>query len=289
MNRSARTPGWGPVFRVQLRRTLGARPAVACLLLSLVAVQVAALAGTGVVFGARFTTEGAGAEATTTVSGLGMGSYRDLGYGDAIDEGLAALWLAGVAGLLLGVLWPMRVWGGEPAANRDYHWAMPVRRSLHDLLRVLAGATWVGLLAAALALLAASAAAVSGHAVLFPRLTPWFWLNLIVAPLLLYTLASIPYVRAASRPGVWLWGGFLAAATLLNLGAEGAPAPVAAVVRPLTAGPVGVLRTLFSPLFGEVLGTTSTSGPHLMLGWLLWGSLFGTGLWIASTTRSKRL
>ncbi|MBZ0112543.1 MAG: hypothetical protein K8J08_08790 [Thermoanaerobaculia bacterium] len=280
------TPTWTPIFKAQLRRTLGARRKLGWVFLAIIVAQIVALGSLGIVFGLHISTEVSQDTTQATVSPLSLGSLDEFDMGGRVDEGLAAVWLAGAASLLLSLLWPIRVWAGEPASRRDYHYAMPVRRSHHDLTRVLAGGVWVAVVSISLVLVAVLTATLFDHTSLFSRLTPWFWLNLLIAPLLVYTLASIVYVRASSRPSAWLWGGFWALSLVVTTGAAVAPDLARTFARSPVLNPI---RTLIGPLFGEIAATTVTQGGDQILGWLLWSTIFLAGLWIAASTRPKRL
>lgn len=65
----------------------------------------------------------------------------------------------GIAGLLLtfglpGLFIPFGVWRSEDPARRSYHWAMPVSRGPHTLIKVLAGWLWlIGIVAVYIAFL----------------------------------------------------------------------------------------------------------------------------------------
>jgi hypothetical protein len=282
----SRTPAWAPIFKAQLFRTLGARRRLGWLFLALIVAQIIAVGSLGMVFGLHVSTEVSQDTAQATVSPLRVGSLDDFDMDGRVDEGLAAVWLAGAAGLLFALLWPIRVWSGEPSSRRDYHYSMPLRRSHHDLTRVLAGGVWVAAISLTLVLIAVLTATLFDHTSLFARLTPWFWLNLLIAPLMVYALASIVYVRANSRPSAWLWGGLWALSLVVTLGAALAPDLTKTVARSPIWNPV---RTLMGPLFGEIAGTTVTQGAHQVLGWLLWSAVFLAGLWIAANSRPKRL
>ena len=280
------TPAWPPIFLAQLRRSLGTHRTLSWLLFGLIVAQIIALGSVGVIFGLRISHEVEAETTQTTMDPISLGSIHDFGEEGILDEGLAALWLAGMASLLLAVLWPIRVWRGEPVTRRDYHYSMPIKRSHHDLTRVLAGGVWVLLVSLGLVLVAAVTAALFDHTALFGRLTVWFWLNLLIAPLILYTLTSIVYVRAASRPSAWFWGGFWALGMALTVLAGFAPDFVGKVVLSPTLNPI---RTLVGPIVSEIGAGTVTEGTPQVLGWILWSTVFAVGLWTAANTRPKRL
>jgi len=275
-------PRLGRVFRGQLLRVAGTRRRGLGIALGLVLLQIVVMAGWGIVFGLRVSGTVDGTEPA-----VGVPRVTDLGLGFPIDPGLAAVWFAGIAALVWAVFWPTRVWRHETPRQRDYHWSLPVERRLHDGLRLLAGGTWLALLCAILVTAAVVAAAVSGHTGLLSQLTPWFWLDLLVAPMLVYGLLSILYLRT-ENPAGWQWGGGWGVAIVLSILATVFPTSIGAPVRAVTVGPYGLVTTLVGPLWKEV-GSVQATGPGLAAGWLLWGSLIAAGLWIAASTRSKQL
>jgi hypothetical protein len=103
---------------------------------------------------------------------------------------------------LVGAGWAATVWHNEGPSRRTYHWAMPVRRDEHDLLRVLAGA---GVLLAGLSVLAAITtlmALAGGYGPQLARLAPGVWLSYFAGPLIAYLLVSALAV-ATDHPIRW--------------------------------------------------------------------------------------
>jgi hypothetical protein len=96
------------------------------------------------------------------------------------------------------------MWASEPPANRRYHWAMPVGREMHDLLRVAAGAVW---LIVAIAAFAVAAWITEGAAVReqWLRNAPLYWLGMFLVAVLIYLLCSIAALLVA-KPLLWIAG-----------------------------------------------------------------------------------
>jgi hypothetical protein len=121
------------------------------------------------------------------------------------NQMLAVLTPAFVAFPLLcvvGAAWGVMIWQNEAPSRRGYHWAMPVRRDQHDLLRVLAGA---GVLLAGLAALLGIAtimALAGGYGAQLARLAPGVWLSFFAGPLIAYLLFSALAV-ATDHPVRW--------------------------------------------------------------------------------------
>jgi hypothetical protein len=95
------------------------------------------------------------------------------------------IFLGGLAG---GV-----VWFGEAPRNRRYHWSMPVRRELHDLARIAAGAVWLMMLIAIFCLLYWFGEGSMMREQWLNR-APLFWLAQFLVPLLAYLLVCIPCI-----------------------------------------------------------------------------------------------
>ena len=89
-------------------------------------------------------------------------------------------------GLLAGVI----VWLSESPSRRRYHWSLPIRREVHDLSRVTAGACWLflaGCLFIAIGYLVEPQANVQNYL----RYTRSYWIVSLLVMLLVYFMASI--------------------------------------------------------------------------------------------------
>lgn len=139
------------------------------------------------------------------------------------------------------------LWASEPPANRRYHWAMPVARETHDLLRVIAGAVW---LIAAIAVFAAAAFITEGAAVRdeWLRDAPLYWLGMFLVVVLIYLLSSIAALLVA-KPLLWLT--VAAAAILLSF------SDLVASFAPIITD---ISSALFSPGAPASLGSAITGG-----------------------------
>jgi hypothetical protein len=114
------------------------------------------------------------------------------------------------------------MWASEPPANRRYHWAMPVTRETHDVLRVIAGAVWLLVAIAAFAVVAwiAEDAAVRDQ---WLRHAPLYWVGMFLVSLLLYLLCSIAALLV-SKPLLWLAiAGMIVLISITNMVATHAP------------------------------------------------------------------
>ena len=156
------------------------------------------------------------------------------------------VFLGGVAAVL--------VWHNEAPQNRRYHWSMPVRRELHDIMRIVAGAFW---LIVAIAIYAALAWFMEEPQVREHWLAnaTYFWLSIFITPLLMYLLATIAALMAG-RPMLWL-GGILSAIAILSL-------PV--MEEYLPAAVTDVRSALFSEKYPPSLGV-ALAGGYLAAPW----------------------
>lgn len=103
-----------------------------------------------------------------------------------------------------GAIAAVIAWFNETPRSRRYHWSMPVRRELHDVVRIVAGATWLMMILAALCV---------ASWFLEPELmreqwlkhAPTFWAGIFLIALLVYLLATIPTLLS-SHPFIWMLG-----------------------------------------------------------------------------------
>lgn len=278
-----RPPALAAIARAQLRLILARRPRGMMIALAIVAAQLLAAASSGVLFGVSISS----GDQPTRVMWSKVSDFAD-GLDFALDEGAAAVALAGIASFLWAFFWPFRVWREEPPQRRGYHWAMPVERRTHDLARTGAGLAILLIVVALFAGLAAGVAALFGHASVFTRWGPLFWLNLLAAPPVVYLLVSIP-VLGSRHPGAWLWGTLGAAAALFSLlhglGLVGLMGPMVN----LLLGRFGLFTTLTGPLVSEIAGHGSHPAAPWALAWLGWLAVATTGVWLAATRRHRSI
>ena len=277
-------PGLAAVARAQVRLILGRRPRGMWIALTIVAVQVFAAASGGILFG--ITIQSGEGQPSRVLFSRVSDFADELGF--AIDEGAAGVAVAGLAALLWAFFWPYRVWREERPQSRGYHWAMPVDRRLHDLVRTGVGLALLPLLTGVFTLLAVATAAIFGHTGIFTGWGPLFWLALFAAPPLVYLLVSIPAV-GSRHPALWLWGSLGAAAALTSLltglGLDGLLRPWLA----LLLGRFGLLTTLGGPLVSEIAGRGSHAAGPWALAWLGWLALAAAGVWLAASRRHRSI
>ena len=200
----------------------------------------------------------------------------------------AAAAVTAVAAFIWAFFWPFRVWREEKPQRRGYHWAMPVDRRTHDLLRVGAGLALLPVFVGLFVILAVGTAAVFGNTAGFPGWGGLFWLDLLAAPPLVYLLVSIPVV-GSRHAAAWLWGTLGAAAALLSLlQAFGLVGLLASLLK-LFLGRVGLLTTLGGPLVSEIAGRGSQPAGPWALAWLCWLALAVAGVWLAASRRHRSI
>ena len=275
-----RPPALLAVARAQLRLIVGRRPRPMWIALAIVVAQIVAAASGGILFGITIQS---GPDQPTRILFSKVSDFAgELGF--AFDEGAAAMAVVAVAAFIWAFFWPFRVWREEKPQRRGYHWAMPVARRTHDLLRIGAGLVLLPVLVVVLLLLALLTAALFGHTGVFPTWGALFWVDLFAAPLVIYLLVSIPVV-GSRHPSAWLWGTLGVCAALVSLlHAFG----LIRLVTPLEwalLGPWGLFTTLGGPLVAEIAGWGSHPAGPWALAWLFWLALAAVGVWLAATRR----
>ena len=284
----AETTRWPPalatVFRAHLRLILGRRPRPMLIALAIVVAQIVAAGAGGLIFGI---TVHSGPDQPNRILFSRVADFEEeLGF--AIDEGAVAVIVAAVAAYVWAFFWPFRVWREERPQRRGYHWAMPVDRRQHDLLRVGAGLVLLPVGTALFALLAVATSTLFGHTGVFPGWGGLFWVNLFAAPPLIYLMVSIPVV-GSRHPSAWLWGGMGAVAALISLLQAFALDNLMAPLRAVLLGSGGLLTTLGSALVSEFAGWGSRPAGPWVLAWLFWLAVAAAGVWVAASRRHRSI
>lgn len=214
---------------------------------------------------------------------------------------------------ILGLFAPMSVWKSEGPARRGYHWAMPVGRTRHTLLKCLAGWGWLMLLVASFLVWGAVMAWATGGPIgvwiehrigtsqtgglqmlrtVRHGMAPWQWIVPFTAITITYLVGSI-LVLASDHPWVWLAGIFVGLlflnATLTAAGADEAMRSLGTLLNghyglmPATSGMRVVPMEI--PVRGETL-RVQHGVPDLsawLLSTLIWmGAAAGGVLWAAN-------
>lgn len=269
-------PSLGTVFRAQMALLL-APPRLGFLLgTGYLLVQALALASFGVLVGVQITISGD--EITVELPRLSA---------IGVDEGLGAwAWTVGAL-LLIGCFFTGRVWRGAKGKQRHYHWAMPIDRRRHDLLRVGAGST--ALLAISLIFLAATAttALLFGHGAALARFSPAAWIAAILGPQLLYLLISALNIATHGQRRRWILAilvGWVGLYTLLAaLGGE----PFLLGLTQVFWGPFGLATALAGPTLETLFaGRAVIPGPWLPA-FTLWTLFALVALTAASSSRPR--
>ena len=279
-----RPPALAAVARAQVRLILDRRRRGMMVALAIVLAQVLAAASGGILFGITIQS---GHDQPAQILFSKVSDFSDeLGF--EFDEGAAGVAVAGIAAFLWAFFWPFRVWRAESPRRRGYHWAMPVDRRTHDLVRVAAGLVLLPVLEALFVALAVATAALFGNAEVFSGWGGQFWLNLFAAPPLIYLLTSIPVV-GSRHPAAWLWGTLGAGAALFSLlqafGLLGLLAPA----REALLGRFGLVTILGGNLVSEIAGRGSHPAGPWALAWLVWMVLATAGVWLAASRRHRSI
>ncbi len=279
-----RPPALGSVVRAQLRLILGRRPRAMWIALAIVLAQIVAAATGGILFGITIQS---GPDQPTRLFFSKVSDFAgDLDF--AIDEGAVAVAVAAIGAFIWAFFWPFRVWRGENPQGRGYHWAMPVGRRTHDLLRVGAGLALLPVLTAILAIVAVATAAAFGHTAVFPGWGVLFWVNLFAGPPLIYLLVSIPVV-GSRHPSAWLWGTLGAGVALVSLLHAAGLIRLTEPLFGLLLGRAGLLTTLGGPIVSEIAGWSGRPAAPWALAWLCWLALAAVGVWLAATRRHRSI
>lgn len=271
----------GAVARAQLRLVAGRPKRGVAIGLALALAQIVALAAFGIVFGIHITI---GQEETVVQFSRVADFQEELEY--PLDEGATAVLVAFACQLICGLFWPFHVWREETPGRRGYHWAMPVDRRTHDLVRVAVGALGLAAIGALLYGAALATALASGHAAGLGQFSLPFWLCLALAPLVPYAYASILTVRCQD-PGAWLWGGAGAVLGLWALAAMLDLDAVQTVLYQVFAGPLGLARAAAGPVYDEIFHRGAAAGGPWLLAWAVWLALLAGGVVLAASTRPR--
>jgi len=221
---------------------------------------------------------------------VGLGRRREL-LAVSVFMGVVVAWMLTAArapgpdvrsalgtAVVLGYLWPVSVWEGEPPSRRLYHRLLPVGERLHNLLRIGAGGTWIVASLAAGTLIGMGAAGLLGHA--SAGFAPAAALEAVGGVLVMYGLGSVAAV-ATEHPGRWIVGVPLVYVLLVALlDAHG--------VQPLAGWLEAPLRSLNraveTPLRTAGASAGGSSFPDALL---LWLAIAGAALALAASFRPE--
>ena len=108
--------------------------------------------------------------------------------------------------LLLALFIPFGVWRTEDPSRRSYHWAMPVARGPHTIIKLLSGWAWLMIASIVyfifIVVLAAALSWASGSPNHVASGPAWEWALIFTAPTLGYLLLS---VAAIGSDHAWRW------------------------------------------------------------------------------------
>ena len=270
------TPSPRTVFRAQLALLLAAPRRGFLIGMSYVLGQAMLLAATGLLLGVNITVTG-----TDTTIKMPRLSSLD------VEAGIGAWTFAVGALLIVGCSFNGRVWRGTQGALGHYHWALPVERRLHDLLRVAAGSAALGAICVIVMASTVVTALLFGHGEEIARYPVAAWAAALLGPQLLYLLFAA--VRLASqshrhRRILGILGGcvFL----FVILGAAVGDTFLLAMYRILW-GPFGLITACFGPTLVPLLeGKAVVPGPWLPA-FTLWAFWALAGVTAAASSRPK--
>ncbi|MGI8547142.1 MAG: hypothetical protein ACR2M1_07390 [Gemmatimonadaceae bacterium] len=188
---------------------------------------------------------------------------------------------------LVGLFVPFTVWRREDPSRRSYHWAMPIARVPHTLMKVLAG--WLWLMAAVVVYLVFMIAigwlmsVITGSTFHREWTGAWEWAVPFTAATVAYLLSTVA-VLASDHPWGWIGGigiGYLMVIVFLHaLNMNDAARALTSV----TDGYYGLGAAMFAKL-----ETSRYGGPASASRWigsaLIWGALGAAGVVIAAYRR----
>ena len=277
-------PALAAVAKAQARLILRRRPRPLIIAAAIVVAQILAAASGGILFGITIRS---GPDQPSRILFSKVSDFAgELGF--AFDEGAAGMVVTAVAAFIWAFFWPFRVWREERPQRRGYHWAMPVDRRTHDLLRVAAGLVLLPVLVAFFVALALATAALFGHTAVISSWGGLFWLDLFAAPLVIYLLVSIPVV-GSRHSAAWLWGTLGICAGLISLLHAFGLASLIAPLESVALGSAGLFTTLGRPLVAEIAGWGSPPAGSWALAWLFWLALAAAGVWVAASRRDRSI
>ncbi|HXC25510.1 MAG TPA: hypothetical protein VNU46_06305 [Gemmatimonadaceae bacterium] len=218
-------------------------------------------------------------------------------HGDEMHDPLSLLLMPiGLAGLLLpfglaGFLVPFGVWRSDDLSRRSYHWAMPVARGPHTLIKTLSGWLWLMLTVAVYVVFVDGLMGITGRILGESRPdigVAWRVVTPFTATTIIYLCTSI-VVIGSNHP--WRWIGGLVALYVIALGCFAATGQHALVhaLGAVVTGRYGLLQALG----GDLLDLLSKSNVASMrvLPWLkavtFWMVASGLGVCIAAFRRGN--
>ena len=204
---------------------------------------------------------------------------------------------AAVSGLLLvyflslvgAQIWAASIWHGESPSQRGYHWAMPVDRTLHDLLRVVAGAIWLTVVLLALLVIGTLIAPLFGAARSTTGLLDPLLLGFISGPLIVYFFCSVPGLRS-DHPGRWILAAPICLLMVWGFATWWGLDPLSELMRALLIGKFGLFRTIGMPLVYPVIQVVEGAGEmETLFSWLgasaAWLTVAIAGVYLAASRR----
>lgn len=268
-------PGLGDVFRAQLA-LIAAPPRTGIFIgLGIILLQLVSMASWGSIIGISIHL---GEESQEEV--IRLTHVTDLG----LAEGAGAMLFALAALSIWAVFWPNRVWRNAGGQGRSYHWAFPVDRRLHDLLRVAAGAIWLLPLGGTMLVATVPVALAFGHGAELAQIPVSAWFAFFAGPLLLYLLSCIAPLMKGRRRLLWLWltlGAWVGLFALLGLVGE-----TSAFVE-LSVGPFGFFRAIAGPFFALAKAEAQYLKDPWLPAYLVWLTVALVGVLAAASDRGR--
>lgn len=226
--------------------------------------------------------------AGTLVVLAALAAYAALRAGNDPREGMHLSYsvVATVPIALVALLIPFSVWRTEDPSRRAYHWAMPVARAPHTLIKLVCGWIWVMCAVVVyllwIVLVGLMIQAIRGSMGTVHWAPAWTWLVPFTATTVTYLITSIAAI-ASDHPWRWIAGvtlGYFVLIAFLGVlqmhDAERALGTITSGYYGLTAAAFGAVQHFGGPSVERWIEAT-----------LVWGALSVIGVGLAAARRPE--
>lgn len=196
----------------------------------------------------------------------------------------------------MALLIPFGVWRSEDPSRRAYHWAMPVARGPHTLVKFLSGWAWLMIGTAVyllfIVLLATIISLITGEPNHVASGPAWEWILAFTATTLAYLITSVAVI-GSDHPWRWIGGTVIGYGILIGVFRSFGMVEMAQALNTISNGRYGLNAALFGGVTegarGITIGVTREAMATLrMSSWLVAMPLWIIGSAIAVTFASYR-
>lgn len=217
-----------------------------------------------------------------------LAAYAALRAGNDPREGMHLSYsvVATVPIALVALLIPFSVWRTEDPSRRAYHWAMPVARAPHTLIKLACGWIWMMCAVAVyllwIVLVGLMIQAIRGSMGAVHWAAAWTWLVPFTATTVTYLITSVAAI-ASDHPWRWVAGVTLGYFVLIAFLAVLQMHGTERALQTVTSGYYG----LAAAAFGSVQHFGGASVERWVGATLIWGGLSVIGVVLASNRRPE--